>query len=70
MSEPNFPQNRYKIVARSARETAGPDRPAARNSGVRTGKVSGEKLLKRELVSIDRVLRRGLVRVVQGLIHL
>ena len=44
-----FPRNRYKIaeffVARSARETAGPDRPAARNSGVRPKKCPPENLL-------------------------
>ena len=49
ISQPNYHKtvtNRQFFLARFARETAGPDRPPARNSGVRPKKCPPEILLK------------------------
>ena len=50
ISQPNYHKtvtNRQFFLARFARETAGPDRPPARNSGVRPKKCPPENLLLR-----------------------
>ena len=55
ISQPNYHKtvtNRQFFFARFARETAGPDRPPARNSGVRPKKCPPEILLKHGPVSL------------------